>query len=358
MADPQEAVTLAVGGGRHEGWTSIRVTRAIDSLASSFSLELTERWADRPTRFTLEAGVSCAVEIGGETVITGYIDTLDPGIDPQQHSIAIGGRDRAADLIDCSAIATPGSWRGASLEAIAAELAKPFGITVTARAPTGPPLRQFALQQGESVQAVIERLGRFAGLLAVSTPAGMVELIAPAESAPVMTLIEGVNILSASATHDVTGRFSDYLVKGQAAGDDHVNGRTVAGPSGSATDPAVKRHRPLLLIAEEQSTLANLAVRARWEASTRAGRAQTAQVTLLGWRRPDGALHAPASTVTLDAPSLFMTGAMLVQQVALVLDERGEVAELTLVPPAAWSQLPVPEKAEASHVGKHRKRAA
>lgn len=359
MAEASELVTLTVAGQRHEGWTSVEVTRAIDTMAGSFTLAVTERWADRPDAFLLEAGAECVLAISGETLINGYIDKLSITISNQDHTIQISGRDRAGDLIDCSAIAKPGSWRDTSIEAIAAELARPFGIAVTARASTGPRLRRFALQQGETVQAVIERLCRFAGLLAVSTPSGDVELIAPASAgAPAEALTLGENILAASAEHDVSGRFSDYLVKGQAAGDDHANGRTVAGPSGTARDPGVKRYRPLLVLAEEQATLANTLVRARWEASTRAGRAQPVTVTLPGWRRPDGKLRDRNTIVTLSAPPLFVDGRMLVEEVKFTLGEGGTITELRVVPPAAWSQLAVPETAEASRVGKAKRKAA
>lgn len=349
--DPHpETVRLTVGGQRHEGWTTIAVTRAIDTMCGHFSLGLTERWADQPTKFALEAGAACTVQVAGETVITGYIDTLDPAIDPDRHGIVIAGRDKAGDLVDCSADAKPGSWKNTTIAAIAGELARPFGIEVVARAATGPALRKFAIQQGETVQAAIERLCRFAGLLAVSTAAGGIELIAPAASTPVAALVEGRNILSGSASHDASERFSTYIVKGQASGDDHANGKTVTHPTARASDPAIKRYRPLIVVAEEQATVANSAMRARWEASSRAGRGQSATIVVPGWRDDRGRLFNPGTTVTLDAPSLFMQGRMLVQSAGFRLDERGTVTELILTPPEAWSQLAIPEKADVSKV--------
>lgn len=355
MLDPQpEAVTLTIAGQRHDGWKSIRITRAIDSMCGEFQLGLADRWADQPSRFALEAGAACSVQVAGETVLTGYIDQLLPTIEAESHGIAIVGRDRAADLVDCSAVHVPGSWKNIGIAAIAAELAKPFGISVVTKAPTGPALRKFALQQGETVQAAIERLCRFAGLLAVSTADGTVEMVAPAESAPVAAIVDGVNLLSGEATHDVSQRFSTYIVKGQASGDDHANGKTVAQPTGRATDPAVKRYRPLIVVAEEQSTTANSAVRARWEASTRAGRGQSAVIVVPGWRDDAGRLFAAGSTVSVTSARLFIDGMMLVQAVTFVLDERGTVAELVVTPPSAWSQLAIPEKAEASRVRRHK----
>ncbi len=350
MAERSETVTLTVDGMRHDGWTDIEITRAIDAMVGTFRLELTERGADRSTAFPLEAGAACTVSIGDEVVITGWIDQLGPVLEAQTHTITISGRDRAADLVDCSAIAIPGSWRDTRIEQIAAELARPFNLTVIARADTGPALRRFALQQGETVQAALERLCRFAGLLAISTPEGNVELIEPERSGAIERIEEGVNLLGGSAAHDVSQRYSDYLVKGQASGDDTASGKTVSQPKASAKDPAVRRYRPLLLIAEDQATSANLERRVAWEASVRAGRAQPITIRAAGWRRPDGQLRAPNTIVAVTAPSLFAAGELLVQSVRLTQGAAGTLSELECVPPAAWSQLAVPETAQASRI--------
>lgn len=356
MAEPSNLVELSIGGTAYAGWTGIRIVRALDTMCGEFELRLTDRERTGDAAFPLRAGMACAVKVGGETLITGWIDRLEGMIAPYEHSIMVAGRDKAGDLIDCSAIAKPGSWSNAAMETIAAELARPFGITVTARTSTGAKIRKFAIQQGESVQSAIERLARFRGLLAVSTAQGDVELITPEQGEPVADLVQGRNIITADGGHSVAERYSRYLLKGQASGDDEVNSRAAASPSAEASDPAVTRYRPLLIVGEDQADIASLKKRAEWEATTRAGRAQQARVTVAGWRRPDGQLWTPNVTVSLSAPALFMDGRMLVVSATLVKDERGTVTDLFVSPPAAFSQLAVPEDADASEV-KRRKAA-
>ncbi|KTE24467.1 MULTISPECIES: phage baseplate assembly protein [unclassified Sphingopyxis] len=354
MADPAAPprASLKINGQRYEGWTSIRITRSIESLSGEFTLEIVVReYTDAP-RWPLRTGDACIVEIDGETVITGFIDDIAPQIDDRGYGITVSGRDRAGDLVDCSAIAKPGSWTGKSIEAIAAELAKPFGIDVVARTDTGEKVKRFALQQGETVHAAIERLARYRGLLAVSNAAGQVELIRPGAGEIVAQLVEGENILpNSSAQHSARDRFSDYVVKGQASGDDQVNGKTAASIKAEARDPAITRYRPMLVIAEDQSTPANLRKRAAWEASTRAAKAQRGTIPVAGWRAPNGQLWRPDLRVGVTAPFLKIEGTMLVTEVALVMDERGTVTELSVTPPEAWSLLPVSESADASAVG-------
>ena len=70
-----------------------------------------------------------------------------------------------------------------------------------------------------------------------------------------------------------------------------------------------------------------------------------------GWRTADGALRRPNTLVDLAMPALFMSGVMLAERVQLQKGPGGTTATYGLVPPAAWSQLPIPEDARASRVG-------
>lgn len=355
-----DELTLSIDGKAYTGWTEASLTRALDTLAGSFEVTLAARGDGDDADLVVKAGSAVALSIAGETVMSGFIDRVSPSIEREGHSIAISGRDRAADLIDCSAVATPGSWRNTRIEAIAAELAKPFGITVTAEAATGAPLSRFALQQGETVQSAIERMLRFRGLLAVSDAQGNIRLIQPASAsasgggAAVARIATGLP-LSASADHDVADRFSDYIVKGSASGDDQVNGKAASAVKATAKDAAVKRYRPLIVIAEDQATIAALTARAKFEASVRAGRAQTATIALQGWRTPAGALWAPNMIVDVALPVIFCEAAMLVSAVTLRKGAGGTVTELTLNPPEAFSQMAVPEERDVSRIGKAKK---
>lgn len=349
MAEPR--ATLTLGGRAHSGWSELRLTRSIESLAGEYEFTLSARdYSDQP-RWPLRTGEACSVAIGGTLVATGFVDALNPSYDGQGHDIRLSVRDATADLIDCSAIASPGSWSGRKVEAIIAELVKPFGIAFDAPAETGAPVKKFALQQGETVFAAIDRLARYRGLLPVTSPEGRLQLVKPDTGGAVARLVEGVNIIAGSAIHDARDRFSKYIVKGQAAGDDRANGKAVAAVRGEARDSAMARYRPLLIIGEEQATPAELKARAAWEASVRAGRAQRATLTVAGWHRDDGQLWTPNVRVMVSAPGLFVEGLLLVSEVALVKSNGGTTAELTVTPAEAWSLMPVKEGADPSALG-------
>ena len=336
-----ELVELAIGGRRYSVWTSVSVTRSLDTMAGSFDLSLAARERTADAELAISKGDKCRVLIAGEPVIDGFVDVVSLTIAGDDHTVTISGRDRTADLADCSAIHKPGSWKNVKLEAIASELAKPFGISVTARASTGKPIAKFALQQGETVQAAIERLCRFRGLLMVPTATGDLEIIKPDAGAPIATLEIGINILSATATHDASQQFSEYRIKGQAAGNDHKHGKTVAQISGSATDATVKRYRPLLIIAEEQGDGASLGERAASEAGVRRGKSLSVPITVLGWRvAAGGALWRPNVRARVKCPPVKVADqVMLVSAVRLTKSDSGTIATLTCMPPEAWAQL-------------------
>ncbi len=354
MAD---GIELIVDGRAFGGWTDASVSVGIDSLASSFTLELTLRdpGALDVATWPIKAGALCQIRIGGETVISGYLDRLESSLGAESHTISASGRSKAADLIDCSAVHSPASWSNKKLEAIATDLAAPFGLSVTAKADTGAPFKSFAVQQGESIFECIERMLKMRGLLAVSTPDGNVEIISPKPVGSAVTIREGEHIEALSGRHDVSQRFSKYLVKGQAAGDDDHNGKAVSQVKAEASDPGVARARTLIIIAEDQATTSSLQARAKWEATVRAAQSQGAEVTLPGWHDPNGKLIQCMSLWNLIAPSAWIDAQMMAASVTYTISDGGSRTVLSLVHPDAYSQMPVAPEAQASSIkGKHR----
>lgn len=334
---------LKVGGRQHVGFAELAVTRRLDAVTGSFDLTLAARGRAIEPLFPVSAGDRCELLLDGDTVIDGWIDTVAPIIGKDNHQLRVTGRDRSADLADCSALNSPASWRNQTIERIAADLAAPFGLMIDARVSTGAPIRDFALQQGESAQDAIERLLRFRGLLLVAGADGRLSIVKADEGAPVATMRYGTNILSVEALEDHRDRFSEYLVKGQARGNDQHNGKAVSQVRGRATDGTIRRHRPLLIVAEEQVDSASAEARAKFEAGVRAGRSHTCDVTVQGWRQPSGALWEPNRRVRLQcAAAGFDDTVLLIEGVAYRKGGDGTTTVLSLCPAEAWRQLADP----------------
>ena len=337
-------VALLIGGSAHVGWTEATVTRSLETISGSFAVTLTEREPGETTPRTIRPGDECRVELAGDPVIQGFIDAVTIDYDARGHTIAIRGRDTTGDLVDCSAATMPGEWHNERLEAIAAALCQPFGVSVSAEVDTGEPFMRFRIEEGESVFEAIDRGCRFRAVLPLSDGRGGLVLSGPSRNRTSVRIERGMNIISASGTSSWSARFSDYLLLGQQAGGaDGFTAEQVAHVKATARDSGVNRHRPLTIIGEQSQDESEAMARIQWEANVRSARSRSARVTVQGWREtPDGDLWAPGRTVYVADDWLGIDQEMLISATAQSLSSAGTLTTLDLVPPGAFEQRAEP----------------
>lgn len=350
-------IELLVGGQAYRGWTSVSVTRAMDAAAGAFSLSFSDSDPENVSSYFVTPGAECVVKVDGEVLITGYLDQVSPTFGARQHSINAQGRDRTADIIDCSAVHRPDQWSNLDVLALARILCKPFGIPVSAEVPVGEKFASVKLQQGETAFEALDRHLRMRKLIAMPDGAGGLLITRTGRDRSEVPLVQGRggNILSASGKLDSSARFSDYFVKGQAGYSDDTDGETEAHIEGRVRDPGVGRYRPKLIIAEAGGTGGSAIDRATWECNTSIGKATSASITVQGWRqKPGGRLWLPNMLVAVRSPWLRMDGLMLIRQVVYSRDVTGgTTAQLEIVSPQAYE--PEPPKEKKAKAGKKQK---
>lgn len=337
---PDDVLRLVLGGRQFEGWLSTRVTRSIESGSGSFELQVTEREPLHPELRAIHPGEPCAIRIDADVLITGYVDEVSPSFDASQHSISVRGRDAVADLIDCAPDITPAVRVNQGLLDLARSLAKPFGIPVRTEVDLGLRFVEVATNAGETPWELIEKHARYRQVLAVSDGVGGLLFTRAGTRRLTTALVEGQNVLSASATYSHVERHSVYIVKGQSfdTGDQGADaGRPTSGP---ILDREIKRFRPLMIVANTAVDNDRCIQRARWEALTRAARGAAAEVTVQGWRDATGALWALNTLVPLRSPTLGLSGEFLISEVSYVLDGSGTRTTLSLVRPDAFTVSP------------------
>ncbi|MBI1408115.1 MAG: hypothetical protein GC145_18540 [Caulobacter sp.] len=340
MADAeQDQISIRIGGKIFTGWKTFTVSVGIDALVGHFQIALSERWPGDPDQWGIEAGDACQLFIGEDKVITGWVDVAEYALDAERHPLTVSGMEKTIDLTDCSAIHKPGSWKGRKLEQIAADLTAPFSIGVKAVASTGAVFATFALQQGEKVFEAIDRMARQRGVLPVTTAEGDLQLIVPGQQAAGYSLELGQTIEAITFTNSLGERFSDYVLKGYSA-----DGATR--PKATEKDGGLGRYRPLLIVNDDHSTPANLAARARHEATTRAGRGQQVQITVSGFRDGGGELYRADRRVPVKARAVGIEAELLIYAVTYRRDETGSRTELMLAPKEAFGQLAIPAPAK------------
>ena len=344
---------LTIGGQRHEGWTEVAVRRSIETLAGAFRLTVTDRDPGTMQPRAVVPGQACKLSLDGETVITGYVDAADPSYDSASHSISVDGRDRAGDLVDCSA--EQREWSDETIDAIAAAVAAPFGVGVSLAEgiEPGEPFAKFTIERGETAFEALDRLCRLRALLAVSDGKGDIQLTRAGRTTASVTLERGVNILAARGRAEMSRRHSTYTVLGQRAGNDEIfsdEPRNMTQVDAEAEDAGVARHRPLVILAEQGVSPKEAQERADWEAAVRRGRSRQIRDTVQGWReRVGGDLWTPGKLVRVVDDWMGLDRDLLIVTVEQRISDDGTMSDLTLMPKSAF--LPEPKRAERSGSG-------
>ncbi|MDO8776614.1 MAG: hypothetical protein Q7K57_49450 [Burkholderiaceae bacterium] len=343
MIDPNEC-TLVVDGMAYAGWTRVEVQCGIEQMAGGYVLQLSSEYPGDKAPVDLREGLPCQVYLGEDMVITGYTDDLETDDTDNSSSIRLSGRDKTADLVDCSAIHKTGQWRGVRLEQIVADIAKPFGIKVVV-APgtdTGEVFKRFALEEGEKAFDAIDRACRLRGVLVTSSPDGNVLITTAGIVNTDVHLIEGVNMHKFNSKHSWKERHSVITIKGQTPGDDQEYGAAAAHLQAVAKDPEINRYRPLIVVAEHGTTTKALGERAAWEVKVRMGRGKRGGCTVVGWRTgkdgDEGPLWRPNTLVYVTSPRMRLDKAqLLIVSCNYQNTEQGRMTELTFARPEAFA---------------------
>lgn len=336
-----DEITLTVGTTTIAGWTDVRITRGIERLPSDFEIGLTELYPGDLQKVVVTPGDACAVKIGNDTVVTGYVDDYIPGYDANGHTIRISGRGKCEDLVDCSAEWANGQISGASAVTVASKLASVYGITVSCTATGLRTIPQFNLMLGETPFEIIDRVARYSSLLAYDGTDGNLILSRIGTVQHASGFAEGFNVQAASVYNSAAQRFQTYKAFMQAintfkeGGD---GGNTIA----TVTDSGVLRPRSRYIIAEAVSGFQDVAAqRAAWEMNRRNGRSRSVSLTCDNWRDSSGALWTPNQLVLVNLPTLKLEDMKwVISEVTFRMGEGGTNAEVILMAPEAFAIEP------------------
>jgi prophage tail gpP-like protein len=325
-----------------QGWTRVRVTTGIERFPRDFEVSYTEAFPNAADVIVQEGDI-CQVFIGDDLVLTGFVDKRMQRIGRNEHTLAVSGRGKCSDLLDCAAYWPGNQFLNQPILSIASRLAGIYGVTVNLdlNANGGDPIAQVVPIPSESVFTVLERLARFRGLLLLEQPDGSLLLSAVSTLAMASGFQEGINVESATTVFSMDGRYSDYIALRQSLDflkDIGSGGNLVA----HLIDPGVQRLRYRIIVAEPVYTgIDVVTLRAQWELNRRYGRSLQVKILTDSWRDSSGALWQPNRLVSVNVPTLKLSNVQwLISEVTFSLDENGTHAELTIMPPQGF--LPEP----------------
>lgn len=341
MPDASADVSLLVHGRRYNGWRSVRITRSIESLSGSFALDVSDRWAAQDKPWPIREEDPCRVEIAGTTVISGYVDKRNQAASADSRTLTYTGRDRAGALVDCSAVMERWTHYNVNVAEFAAKIAAPFGVRVSVQAGLQlEKVRKVVINPGDTAYEAMRRATSDAEVLIVSDGSGGI-VITRHGSGRAESIVEGRDILTCSLEYDGTDRYHRYVIVTQVGGTDEAYGDATRVRAEAIDEGVQRKDRVLLMRPDKGYSVADARKRADWEARIRAARAETAVVSVRGWRQPGGQVWSPNALVYLKAPSsIGVDGDMLISQVEHSLGAGGQVTQLRLVRPDAFAPEP------------------
>ncbi|MCA8026474.1 phage baseplate assembly protein [Burkholderia cepacia] len=359
-------VLLTQDGLSLTGWKSVRITRSIEVATSSFDLTCS---ADANTlKLVSKEGAPIKVSIGDDTVLTGYVETVESILTSRTHDIRISGRGKLSDLVDCSCRIDKIN-ANTKLKDLCSTIAQPYAVNVVVADDTTqkmldqlPVLPRQLVSITETAWEVIERYARYCGVLVFEGAAGELTISTAGTGEGDSGVAVGENIEAIVCTKTTLGTFSTFnavlSAYSMGADDEGVENLPVVTVVAKST---TGRLRPTYFVSEQSATdRLFVEKRVNWMASRAYGRSRRVRVMVDSWRDADGApwtpnINYPVSAGGVGVPDGTM---LLLAGVTYILNENGTHAELVFGPrqgflpePVALDTLPMDESIQTPAEG-------
>jgi prophage tail gpP-like protein len=335
----REEVTIIAGGQRFTGWTIADFGREIDRCASSFEITASDRWASAVP--PLLPFTPLQLLIGSDIALTGYVDAYAPSFVRSGATTSITGRSKTAQLCDVTPRIPSGQYANSTVAAICTGIAQLCGITVVVENDNANMvLPNVTFQPCETAFDLMDRICAQVGVLLTDDEQGRLLLTSAGSTLSGTSLVEGQNMVSASATISGNVRFSEYIVLAQA--NLAVSGSEVQNAQiASVTDSSVPLFRPKVFTSDGMTTQSPLQTQAQWQMNYAIGQSAKADITVKGYRKNDGALWTINQIQPVTSATLSLDSDLLIMGVKYNESrEDGQTTTLTLAPVQAADPNP------------------
>lgn len=249
-------------------------------------------------------------------------------------------RTKAGDLLECSSKpAKSYQTKGATLREMADVLLENYGMRCYTSHGDSAPFPEIVKDEMQTDADFIIGLAQQAGFLVSSHWDGNLMLLrAAVDEKPIGTLKFGqYPVLTADSSFDMGKTFSHTFAFSEGGGDNYADPmwKTIS-------DPSVKAFRPHSFNADGCMTSEALLNAIRWNMNSSLADACRLNVSLTGWYDGLGYLWHENQMLSFFHPGAFILqkSGFIIQSVELVRDERGDVTNLVLVLPEAYTVKP------------------
>lgn len=345
----KDKISLIIAGKEFDkDWNQIRVTRSLDTLCGSFEFNATQRSPFNMSEWPIQMGVECSVKVAGKLVITGYIEDININYDKDSHTVQIAGRDKTADLVDCTRVGSQNDmWsfiEGQKISYIIKKLIEPHNIElVIDKSAEEEAKKSFnksvKFDEGAPLIDSILQIVKKYNLFPITTPEGKLLLTTGDATKQAGTILErGINILSGGLKQSNKEVYSVYLSVGQSGGKDNISPKNFTYKSIFDGDfGLITRYRPLANIPDVGGDTKRARDYAYWEAKYRAANARLLGYSVQGWTQLNGDLWEPHSLVFV-TDELFnnATRQFLINACEYLQTEKGTITSMQLCSPEKY----------------------
>lgn len=328
---------IRVDGVAYELPTGFSFKRDIKLMGSSFEVTLVD-----PTLELLKAfrpGLECEIEIDGRIIAVAHFDAVSIN-DTNGHVYTYIGRDRAGDLVDCSAVFSNGGFERSNikLEEAVKDVLKPFNMPLTISGDTGKAFDKVSITPGDTVFSFIDQLCKYRSLFPLSDGVGGLVITDVSDIRSGGHLTEGENVKTRTGMIDHRERFSEITIKGQADAAQHASAdaETLSGSQGKAFDSGITRHRPLIIQAEREGFDLDMKSRAEWEVRHRRFNGTRVTYTVVGCEAAEGEFWKINTLVPVKDPKLGLARDMLISGLTILRDEQGTTSQVSVAASEAY----------------------
>lgn len=395
------AITIEIEGWQFDTWESGEVTRDLNDFAGTFSF--TFRDSERslntfafasfiPPIYHLRPGANVKIFVCRELVLVGFIENVNVDIDEESSSVAISGKDKAGDLIDCTAAPEgPAEFNNVTLEEAAKRIAEPYGLKVRAEVDTGEVFGRYGIDMAETGLSALEKGARQRQVLLLSDGVGGLVITRTGDRrAPAELKLPG-NVKSSSGNYTHKNRHSKTIVRSQhekasgkrktesmdetanpfslaraksnngganlQAGGAPIDPRDRQWGKGSATrveqygtsatgeycDEEIRRYRPKVHLARTKGNKKDCECEAEWRSRSARGQSEEINYTVAGFKANDQLWRVNEMVYVSDSFQMVERD-MLISRVSFKEDDSGQITELTVTSPEAFDNKPVKDR--------------
>ncbi|MBH2948288.1 phage tail protein [Serratia marcescens] len=330
--EDNEKISLVVAGKSHGDWTSYRIDS--DFLKPADGWQLSLGLPDKAFPTEVVRGAVVRLQVGGETVLSGRIDSVRRLVSRGNYSLTLTGRDDAAILVDCAAPVF--SANQLTLDEVIEKIVRPLGIkNIRVQADSAPRNDKVTIEPGCRAWDALAKAAAGRGLWPWFDPDGTLVVGGPDYSAePVATLVlkndgAGNNVLELEDSRSINGCFSELTALAQCHAksadsksdtaslpvdiwNDDGSVKLLASSSGSgdgqtgtndmkamATDPTVDYYRPQIITIGDTNNMEQVNYRAKKEMSDARLTGLDISAQVKGHRTSGGVLWEPGQRVRI-----------------------------------------------------------